>query len=141
MTEETGVRLTEALRALSRELVVQLDADACILSRVLDDLLIIVTQTAVDEESVGLGQGFLLSDYPATAAVMETGAPAALTLADDDVDELEARLLRELGFASLLMLPLEVAGTRWGLIEVYRRKPRAFTVADADLARRLGRIG
>ena len=141
MAEETGLRLTEALRALSHELVVKLDADACILSRVLDDLLIIVTQTAVDEESVGLGQGFLLSDYPATAAVIETGAPATLTLDDDGVDELEARLLRELGFASLLMLPLEVAGTRWGLIEVYRREARAFTVDDADLARRLGRIG
>jgi transcriptional regulator with GAF, ATPase, and Fis domain len=139
--EGAGLRLTDALHELAHELVAQLDADACILSRVLDDLLIIITQVAVDEAAIGLGQGFLISDFPATAVVMSTGAPATLTLADDRADETEARLLRELGFASLLMLPLEVRRERWGLIEVYRRDVRPFTVADADLARRLGRIG
>jgi transcriptional regulator with GAF, ATPase, and Fis domain len=139
--EAQDLRLIDALHALADELVAQLDADACILSRVLGDVLIIVTQTATDADLVNLGQGFLVSDFPATKAVLDTGAPATLTLADAVLDEAEAQLLRDLGYASLLMLPLWVAGEQWGLIEVYRRDVRAFTVADADLARSLGRVG
>ena len=47
----------------------------------------------------------------------------------------EVALLRELGFDSLLMLPLEADGTAWGLVEVYDNRTDGFTpshVADAQ---------
>jgi transcriptional regulator with GAF, ATPase, and Fis domain len=111
-----------------------------VLSRVLGDVLIIVVQQTSDGTQLELGQGFLVSDYPATRRVLATGEPAALTLADEDVDEAEARLLRELGFASLLMAPLDVAGERWGLVEVYRTTPTAFDERDVAATVELARI-
>lgn len=138
MTEAT---LLETLRALAHELVDRLDADASIISRVVGDVLIIVTQTAAqDETSLGLGQGFLVSDYPPTKRVLDSGEPIVLTLDDGDVDEAEAEVLRALGYATLLMVPFELRGARWGLVEVYRRDVRPFTSAEVAAARRLARL-
>lgn len=141
MTGSTPLRLTDALEALAHELVVRLAADAAIFSRVIGDVLIIVTRTAADEHPASLGQGYLVSDYPLTQRVLETGAPELLTIADDGVDPNEAAILRELGYSTLLMLPLEVAGARWGLVELYRVDVRPFTPADAELAAGLARVG
>ena len=46
-------------------------------------------------------------------------------------------MLEELGFASLLMLPLAIGGSTWGLVEIYRIQPVAF---DADAIRIAGEI-
>ena len=43
-------------------------------------------------------------------------------------------MLRSLGFASLLMLPLEIGGSAWGLVEVYRAEPLPFTAGDVRVA-------
>jgi GAF domain-containing protein len=66
--------------------------------------------------------------------VLATGRPLALTLHDPGVDPQEATVLRDLGFASLLMLPLELSGEPWGLIEVYRTEPISFTDDDVRTA-------
>lgn len=141
MTEAAAPRLLEALQERALELVTGAAADACVISRVIGDVLVIVTRAITDETPLDRGQGFLISDYPATRAVIETGAPAALSIEDDDVDPAEAQLLRELGFASLLMLPLEVVGERWGLIELYRRSAEHFAAHEIANAERLARIG
>lgn len=132
--------LLEALRARAHELVERLDANAAIISRVLGDALIVVTQTALDDRALGLGQGFLVSDYPPTKRVLETGTAAVLTLDDPAIDEAEAAILRELGYATVLMLPFELAGTRWGLVEVYRTDARPFTPAEITVAGELSRL-
>lgn len=139
--ETAGLRLGDALNALAHELVARTGADACVLSRALGDALIVVARTVPDDAMLGLGQGFLVSDYPATARVLATGEPAALTLEDADVDENEAALLRELGFATLMMLPLEVAGEAWGLVELYREDVRPFSAAEIEAARAAAHIG
>jgi hypothetical protein len=138
--ETADLRLGDALTQLAHELVALTAADACVLSRVVGDVLII-TRTLSADALLELGQGFLVSDYPATVAVMASGEPAALTLADADVDEQEAELLRELGFATLLMLPFDVAGERWGLVELYRRDVRPFGETEIAAARAAARIG
>ena len=120
---------------MARELVVQLDADAAVISRALGDVLLMVTHHTADGSSLDLGQGFLVSDYPATQQVLATSEPSALTLDDENVDEAEARLLRELGFASLLMLRFDVGAQPWGLVEVYRTDARAFDAGDVARAR------
>ena len=57
-----------------------------------------------------------------------------MTLDDPDVDEAEAGLLRELGFGSLLMLPLRVEGEPWGLVEIFRKDKRPFSADDVRAA-------
>jgi transcriptional regulator with GAF, ATPase, and Fis domain len=140
MTEAAAPRLLETLHDRARELVVATAADACVISRVLGDVLVIVTHVT-DAAPLDLGQGFLVSDYPLTEAVVQTGEPAQLTIEDEDADPAEARLLRELGFAALLMLPLELVGARWGLIELYRRSAEHFAPHEVARAQALARIG
>ncbi len=134
-------RLGEALTELAYDLVVKVGADACMLSRIVGDVLLVVARTIDADTQFGLGQSFLVSDYPATARVLASGEPFALTVADDDVDEHEAELLRALGFATLLMLPFDVGGERWGLVELYRTDVRPFGPDEIEIARSLARIG
>ena len=141
MTEAAAPRLLEALQERARELVAATAADACVISRIIGDVLVIVTHLTTDGGPIDLGHGFLISDYPATQAVIRTGLPTALTVDDDGVDAAEGQLLRELGFAALLMLPLELVGERWGLVELYRRSVNAFTADEIAIAQRLAHIG
>jgi GAF domain-containing protein len=137
MTEAT---LLDALRARAHELVDRLDADASIISRVVGDVLIIVTETSTDERMLDLGQGFLISDYPPTRRVLDSGRPIVLTLDDPEVDENEAEVLRALGYSTLLMLPFELHGSRWGLVEVYRTQVRPFSSDEVAAAQALARL-
>jgi GAF domain-containing protein len=126
LTETGNLRLLDLLAATAEELVTSLAADACTVSRVIGDVLILVTERAPEGKSLLLGQGYLVPDYPLTQEVLSSGRPRALTLADEDIDPAEATVLEELGFASLVMLPLAIGGVTWGLVEVYRSEPRAF---------------
>jgi hypothetical protein len=137
VTEGTAPRLLDALRAIARELVTELDADACVISRAVGDVLLMIAAYTGDGSRLDLGQGFLVSDYPATQRVLATARPAALTLDDPDVDEAEARLLRELGFSTLLMLRFDLGGEPWGLVEIYRRAVRPFDETEVAAAREI----
>jgi GAF domain-containing protein len=134
LTETTNLRLSDLLAATAHELVDSLDGDACTVSRVIGDVLILVAERAPAGRTLLMGQGYLVPDYPLTQVVLASGRPRALTLSDDDVDPAEASVLHELGFASLLMLPLSVGGVTWGLVEVYRIAPRPFGADDLRVA-------
>ena len=127
-------RLTDVLSAATRQLVDALDADACGISRVIGDMLILVAEHAVDRRTLQLGQGYLVSDYPETGRVLDRRESRALTIDDADVDPAEAIVLRELGYATLLMLPLVLHDEVWGLVEVYRETVRPFSDDDARAA-------
>ena len=71
-----------------------------------------------------------MSDFPQTAEVLGAAHPRALTLDDADLDAAEAFMLREHGFGSLVMLPLDLNGAAWGLVEVYRVDRRPFSEAE-----------
>jgi GAF domain-containing protein len=129
-----NLRLLDLLAATARELVARLDSDACAISRSIGDVLIMVTDYAPSGQTLQLGGGYLVPDYPLTQDVIVTGKARTLTLADADLDPQEATVLRELGFASLAMLPLELSSGPWGLVEVYREQPRPFTDADVQAA-------
>jgi GAF domain-containing protein len=123
------------------ELIERLDANACAISRVIGDVLIMIVER-VPEGGLSLqsGQGYLVSDYPQTSEVLETREPRLLTLEDPDVDEAEAAILREYGFGALAMLPLELNGEVWGLVEVYRKDSRPFSPGDVELVREITRL-
>jgi GAF domain-containing protein len=134
LTETFNLRLLDLLKSTAMDLVDELEAQACAVSRTIGDVLIMVTDLAPPGQTLQLGGGFLVSDYPLTQHVLATGRPLALTLHDPTVDPHEATVLRDLGFASLLMLPLELSGEPWGLIEVYRTEPLPFTDDDVRTA-------
>jgi len=101
---------------------------------VIGDVLILVAERVPDGTTLLQGQGYLVSEYPQTAEVLQTRKPRALTLADPDLDAAEASVLRTHGFGSLVMLPLLLQGEVWGLVEAYRYDVRAFTDADIHTA-------
>lgn len=140
MPEGLNLRLLDVLGAAADALVDELDADACAISRVIGDVLILVTERVQAGSTLQSGQGYLVPDYPQTLQVLETGVPRALTLDDPDVDAGEAAILRGLGYGSLVMLPLEINGSTWGLVEVYRTDRRPFTAADVARAVELCKI-
>jgi transcriptional regulator with GAF, ATPase, and Fis domain len=127
-------RLIDSLGALASTLVEALDADACGISRALGDVLLFVTEHAAPERTLLSGSGYLVSEFPLTKRVLETREPLAVCLDDTSADEAEARILLELGYASLLMLPLDLAGEPWGLVEVYREEPRPFGAVEMRAA-------
>jgi GAF domain-containing protein len=137
MEGATKLRLLDVLSGTAHELVDALGAQACGISRAIGDMLILVVEYADDGRSIQLGQGYLVSDYPETTRVLADREPRALTLDDPDVDGSEAAVLRELGYGSLLMLPLVLNDELWGLVEVYRSDMRRFSDDDARIAKGL----
>ena len=132
--------LSEVLSTMADDLVAGLGADACAISSVIGDVLIMVAECMPDGMTMQQGHGYLVSDFPQTAEVLRSGEPRGLTLDDEDLDPAEAAILQEYGFGALLMLPLELNGAVWGLIEVYRRERRPFTGAELKNARKLSRV-
>jgi GAF domain-containing protein len=132
-----NLRLLDVLSTMAEELVARLTADACAVSRALGDVLILVAECVHNGETLQQGQGYLVPDYPQTAEVLRSRKPCAITLDDPDIDPAEAAVLIEHGFGALLMLPLELNGNAWGLVEVYRKDRRPFNDAEISLASEL----
>jgi GAF domain-containing protein len=121
------------LAATARLLVEVLDTTACAISRALGDLLVVLAEYT-ESQSVQTGHGYLISDYPATREVLEVRRSMTIAVDDPEADEQEVALLRELGFDSLLMLPLEAGGDVWGLVEVYDKGREGFAAEDVAAA-------
>jgi hypothetical protein len=138
LSKTSDFRLFDLLDETNRELVERLPADASSVSRVIGDLILLVSECSPEGQTLHMGQGYLVPDYPATKTVLATGTPYAMTIADADADSAEARVLEELGFASLLLARIEIGGSAtWGLVEVYRSEPIPF---DAHAIRVAGEI-
>jgi GAF domain-containing protein len=123
------------LKTLCTELAARVPADACALSRVIGLLLVEIADHTHDGRRLSLGRGYLLPDYPETQAVIERGEHRTVRADDPDADVDEVKLLRELGYDGLLMLPLELDGRCWGLLELYRFGDRDFTDDEIAAAR------
>ena len=126
----------------SRTFVEVIDATACTISRVIGDLLVDLFQHHRSGKVDRLGHGYLISDYPLTRAVIEERRPHAVSQGDPDADASELRLLKELGYDSLLMVAIEAGDGAWGLVEVYGEQGRRFGEDDLRVADQLaGEIG
>ena len=123
---DASADLAAVLRATCRELVELLGADGCVLSRVIGELLIEVAEHEPSGHQLSLGHGYLIPDFPLTQEVIELREPRTVSLADPNADPNEAKLLRELGFEALLMLPLVSREECWGLVELYGKDGRSF---------------
>jgi GAF domain-containing protein len=134
---ETTVR--GLLATTCRELVELLDATACAVSRVIGDLLVGLDEYTTSGRPLEHGHEYLISDYPLTAEVVESGEPKRVSRLDSDAEPTEAELLEKLGFDSLLMVCLPSGGECWGLVEVYAGEG-GFDDGQAELAQRLAAV-
>ena len=128
--------MAELLSRTAESFAGVLDAPACTISRVIGDLLVDLVQHRREGRTDRLGHGYLISDYPLTRAVIEDREPKTVYTGDPNADAAETSLLGELGFDSLLMLPIEAQDAAWGLVEIYGND-RRFEPADVDVARAL----
>ena len=128
------LRLIDSLSETAGALKDALDADACAISRVLGDVLVLVTGCSPADRSLLSGQGYLISEFPETREVIATRRPRAICVTDAPTCEAEVTVMRDLGYAALLMLPLVLSGEAWGLVEVYRAEPRPFGAAEIRAA-------
>ena len=126
----------QLLSSTARRLVDASDtAAACVVSRVIGDLLVDLTQYSTAER-IESGHEYLVSDFPLTQQVIESGEPQVVRVSDPDADAAEAELLRRIGFESLLMLAIQTNGSSWGLLEVYGDE-RGFSSEDVDAAKQI----
>jgi GAF domain-containing protein len=126
MAATADLRLLDALDDAARRLVEALEADGCAISRALGDVLLLVTERVPPGETLQPEWGYLVSDYPETKHVLEHREPRAVCLGEPGLDPAEERALLQVGYASVLMFPLELKGEVWGLVEVYREEPVPF---------------
>lgn len=122
------------LETACREITETLDASACLVSRVVGDLLVSLVEFSRAERGPGIGHEYLISDYPLTHEVIERGEPRVVSLLDDAPEPTEAELLEKLGFESLLMVCMPSQGSCWGLVEVYG-EGRSFDDRQAGIAK------
>jgi GAF domain-containing protein len=101
---------------------------------VVGDYVVDTTNHSLREISLGDDAAYRIADFPLTAEVLRTGEPRTLSFADGGVDPSEAFILRDLGMNALLMLPLRVRGTVWGLVELYEMRLRRFGEDDLAVA-------
>jgi GAF domain-containing protein len=121
------------LETACREITETLDASACLVSRVVGDLLVSLVEFSRGERAPGIGHEYLISDYPLTHEVIVRGEPRSVSLLDDAPEPTEAELLEKLGFESLLMVCMPSQGSCWGLVEVYA-DGRSFDDRQAGIA-------
>src|SRR4029077_16950742 len=122
------------LRVASRELTRLLDAEACLISQLEGGLLREVADYACTERHVARGLSYYLTDYPATAAVLESRTPSSISADDGGAGPAQLFLLREREMQAVLLGPLVVDGGTWGLVEVYDGRPRSFPGVERHLA-------
>jgi len=79
-------------------------------------------------------QTYALIDYPSTAKALAQGRTYTCRVDDPSSDPAETALLRDRGFASLLLTPLVSAGHPIGILELFDTRPRVFTSSDQRIA-------
>ena len=136
---ETTIR--GLLGTACREAVRVLDASACAISRVIGDLLVGLDEHTISARPLAHGHEYLISDFPLTRQVVESGQARWVSRLDSEADEHETALLRQLGFESLLMVCLPTSNACWGLVELYAEHGH-FDTERAELSARFAaRIG
>jgi GAF domain-containing protein len=81
-----------------------------------------------------LSESFALSNYPATARVMETLEPLVVHASDPDTDLAEVAYMRDHETATLAIFPLAVKGQAIGVMELATEQERRFTPGQLNMA-------
>ena len=125
------------LVALCRTLTAALTATASLVSRVDGERIIDGASYALRDIDLGEASSYLIDDFPLTRSVLDRREACAMSFLDDRIDRAEAFVLREKKMNSLLMLPLLLHDSPWGLVEVYDVRLRPFEPGEVELAEAL----
>ena len=116
-----------AVRALGRLFPI----DDIALSAIEDGCMRVFTQ----HDWTASGAQYRLEDYPASQHTLDTGQLLGLRVDDPAADPAEVRLLREIGFGTLLLVPvLEEDGRPVALMELYAKAAREWSEAELQAA-------
>ncbi len=125
--------LPDLFAGLARAVMRALKADAVLVSMyepersVLRDVAASVIPPAALNSVV---EEYVLEDFPATRAVIETGKPLEISRFDPTADPSERRYLTEYGFARSLICRISLDGDGIGVVEVYRLRDLSFREDD-----------
>ena len=92
---------------------------------------------AEDPHLPEIGRPYPLSEYPATARLLQEGDFLIVRMDDPEADPHEKAWMQSFGYQTCLMLPLWVRGRAIGLIELSDTRLRHFTEEEIQLARAL----
>jgi diguanylate cyclase (GGDEF)-like protein/PAS domain S-box-containing protein len=133
---QIGLVATRAdLRAVLEPIRELLGVEEIILSLVTGDsawLETVVTHGTAEDDR------FLLSEFPATEAVLASGEAAQVLVSDPDADAAEVKLLDEMGYRSLLMVPLLAGARSIGVLEACAVEERPWSRTQIHSARIMG---
>jgi diguanylate cyclase (GGDEF)-like protein len=110
-----------------------LGADEVALMRVNEDGALVELLSA--NPNFAPGSTWPLSEFPATKHLLATGQPGQVVEGDELGDPAELEELRSLGMGAMLMVPMPLGRDRMALVEIYRRRPQAFSRAEIERAR------
>lgn len=128
LSEATTFRdFEEAIEAIAAELA----ADQVTISVIDGPELVTVGRAGPDRQD----QRFRIADYPETARLLREQDTVQVHVTDPDADPAEVELLSELGYRSMLMLPVSCAGRAIGLFEAYSSRGRPFSRFEIGRAR------
>ncbi|MFC5381989.1 EAL domain-containing protein [Aquipuribacter nitratireducens] len=113
----------------ARAAVGPLGADDAVLSALDVDTLVVVRSTGWTSQELR----YHLADYPATAECLRTGQPLTVRTDDPAADPGEVRVLRELGYGSVVVMPLRHDDNPIGLLEVFSRAHRSWSDRELRL--------
>ena len=140
----------EVLNTLAQRMASALEADECIISEwgEASGLLWAVTREQPPDKAKGGPpepgireatpsrdkRAYRVTDFPATLEVLSSRQPTMVMASDPQADQAEVALLRDLGWRSMLMLPLVMRDSVVGLVEIYDAEERQFTEDEISLA-------
>jgi GAF domain-containing protein len=127
--------LDGVLDRLGKAIAFVVGATATNISRVEGARLVDMTKHSLRDVDLGEDFAYLITDYPVTQEVLDTETIRSVSFLDDEVDSGEAFVLRELEMNAVMLVPLVVRGSSWGLVEIYDMRLRRFTTEDEALAR------
>jgi diguanylate cyclase (GGDEF)-like protein len=123
----------QELDRLMEPISMELGADHVCLSRIHGDGAFVETIASHCMSSVGAR--YELSQYPATAAVLEDHSCVQVLMGDPAADPAEIDLLTNEGVSSLLMLPVLSRSQSVGLLELTRRDAKPWSRVEIQRAR------
>jgi len=138
----SSLELDEVLPTVARKIAAALDVTSCSISDWDPDRNLVQTlideSVEFDDSPDDIGQIYLLEDYPTTAEVLSTRQPRVIQATDQEADLSERALLEQLGYQSLLLVPMVARDQVMGLLELFEgRQVRDFSEDDVRLAQTL----
>ena len=123
-----------ALEAVAREWVDLFHCAACGVSLVEDGSRLRDVAFVDSGRPWEGGRVHALDDRPAPARALAEGRPYACSVGDPEADAAEVAVLREAGFASLLLVPIRGPEGPLGAIELLERRRRTFSADEQRFA-------